>query len=53
MTMLNDLKLDRHQIDGLRRIKNGAIQDVKNGEESATIERKIKLELDLQALIIP
>lgn len=46
MTMLNDLKLDRHQIEGLRRIKNGAIQDVKNGEESATIEQKIKLELE-------
>lgn len=46
MSMLNDLKLDRHQIEGLQNVRNGAIRSVKNGEDSVTIEQKIKLELE-------
>ncbi len=46
MSMLSDLKLNSYQIDGLRKIKNGAIESIKNGEDSATIEQKIKLELE-------
>lgn len=46
MAMLADLKLTRAQIRGLEDVRRNAIQSINNGEQTASIVAKMKLELE-------